>query len=543
MAPHKSAASKRRAVKTEATTAKANNVKKPASRQPTSQADSSRSAVKRRRNDDQGDDAPDATRQKRARKGDAVAVAAPSRKRAVTARTHGAKAEAKAKAATPQPTPLNTRPSQRLNIFVFGEGGFGELGLGNKKHEGKKPINVKQPRLNHNLLPDEVGVVQVACGGMHNVALTADNKILTWGVNDNKALGREPVFEDPGSDVDDSGDEDEDGNDDYKGLDLGESTPGEVDLSALSEVPQFVQVAATDSASFALTETGDVYGWGTFRGSDGVFGFTQDIEIQSTPIQVPGLKDITSLAAGTSHMLALDKDGKVFTWGYGGEYQLGWKPATRHAGPKATLEPHVCGRFTKGNHAVKIAAGSYHSFYIDNHGKLWSWGLNNFAQTGHPDRAGRDGAIVTTAKVVRALRDYEIVHVDGGMHHSVACSADGKLITWGRIDSHQVGVESGVFTEKNSIMDENGKPRILVKPIPIPLPTAFVAASSDTSIAVGRDGRAYSWGFSENYQTGQGTKDDVEIPAPIDNSAVRGEKIVWAGVGGQYGMLASVKSS
>ncbi|KAI1763608.1 RCC1/BLIP-II [Hypoxylon sp. FL1150] len=509
-----------------------------ASKQATRNTSSRPTATKRRRDDDDQDDsAPTARpvgRPKKAAKLNAT-TAAPSRGKKVNGTAP--RTARSASAATPTPTPINTRPSEKLNVFVFGEGRFGELGLGNQKHKGKKPIDVRRPRINHNLLADKVGVVQVACGGMHAVALTADNKILTWGVNDLKALGRDPVFEDPGSDNDsDASDED----DDYRGLDLGESTPGEIDLSALSEVPQWVQVAATDSATFALTETGDVYGWGTFKGSDGVLGFSKDVKLQATPVQVVGLKNITSLAAGTNHMLALDKDGKVFTWGHGGEFQLGWKPASRHAGPKATLEPHVCSRFTKKNHAVKIAAGSYHSFYIDNHGKLHSWGLNNFSQTGHAEHAGQDNAIITTAKAVRALRNYQIVHVDGGEHHSVACSADGKLFAWGRIDSHQVGLPKDAFNEENSIMGANGKPRILVQPTIIPdVSASFVAAGTDTSIAITPDGQAYSWGFSENYQTGLGTIEDVEIPTIIDNSAVRDEKLVWAGCGGQYSMLAS----
>ncbi|KAI1412750.1 RCC1/BLIP-II [Hypoxylon sp. FL1857] len=534
MAPQKRAVSDKRAATTKATNAKVNGAKKPTAKKSTNQdKSSSRRATKRPRKDDE-EDAPNATRQKKPRTLDTVS--GPARGRKATAPSAKTKAETQATAPASPPAPIiNSRPTQLLNVYVFGEGRFGELGLGNQKHDGKKPINVKRPRINHNLLADVVGVVQVACGGMHAVALTADNKILTWGVNDLKALGREPVFEDPGSDADD---DDEDAA--YKGIDFGESTPGEVDLSSLSEVPQFVQVAATDSASFALTDTGDVYGWGTFRGSDGVLGFTKDIHIQPTPMKVAGLKAITSLAAGKDHMLALDKDGKVFTWGNGGEYQLGWKPASRHSGPKATLEPHVCGRFTKHKYAVKIAAGSYHSFYIDNHGKLWAWGLNNFAQTGHPDNAGRDGAIVTTAKAVKALRDHEVVHVDGGQHHSAACTADGKLFIWGRIDSHQVGLPSEAFTEENSIM-ENGKPRILVTPTIIPdIPTSFVAVNTDTTIAITPEGKAFSWGFSANYQTGLGTDEDVETPTLIDNTAVRGEKLVWAGAGGQYSVLASV---
>ena len=75
---------------------------------------------------------------------------------------------------------INEPPTERLKVFVFGEGTAGELGLGTDK----KCIDVKRPRLNANLDAEKVGVVQIVAGGMHNVALTHDNKILTWGVND-----------------------------------------------------------------------------------------------------------------------------------------------------------------------------------------------------------------------------------------------------------------------------------------------------------------------------------------------------------------------
>lgn len=34
-------------------------------------------------------------------------------------------------------------------------------------------------------------VLQIACGGMHTVALLEDGRIFSWGVNDEGALGRE----------------------------------------------------------------------------------------------------------------------------------------------------------------------------------------------------------------------------------------------------------------------------------------------------------------------------------------------------------------
>lgn len=70
-------------------------------------------------------------------------------------------------------------------MFVCGEGSSGELGLGN----GKTAINVNRPRLNHNLSARDVGVVHLAIGGMHAAALTHEDSIYTWGLNDHGALG------------------------------------------------------------------------------------------------------------------------------------------------------------------------------------------------------------------------------------------------------------------------------------------------------------------------------------------------------------------
>lgn len=67
----------------------------------------------------------------------------------------------------------------------------GELGLGTAKNA----VNVKRPRLNPNLDPNTVGVVEIAAGGMHCIALTADNKILTLGLDDQGTLGRDTTWD------------------------------------------------------------------------------------------------------------------------------------------------------------------------------------------------------------------------------------------------------------------------------------------------------------------------------------------------------------
>ena len=154
---------------------------------------------------------------------------------------------------------INIPPTQKLNVYVFGEGSNGELGLGTASNA----VDVKRPRLNPNLPASTVGVVQVAVGGMHVAALTHDNKILTWGVNDQGALGRETAFEGKLKDAD--ADDDESDDDGDSGLNPNESTPTAIPSTAFPEGTIFTEIAAGDSSTFAVTDDGSVYGWGTFR--------------------------------------------------------------------------------------------------------------------------------------------------------------------------------------------------------------------------------------------------------------------------------------
>jgi regulator of chromosome condensation len=175
------------------------------------------------------------------------------------------KARATAKPKTKKPSVksvINHAPTEPLNVYVFGEGAQGELGLG----PAKNGLEVKRPRLNPLLDAEKVGVVAAGVGGMHSAVLTKDNKVLTWGVNDQGALGRDTNWEGGMRDMDDdnkSVSSDSDASE--SGVNPHESTPTEVNMAGLPENVVFTQVACTDSATFALTDEGQVYGWGTFR--------------------------------------------------------------------------------------------------------------------------------------------------------------------------------------------------------------------------------------------------------------------------------------
>ncbi|KFZ11028.1 hypothetical protein V502_07796 [Pseudogymnoascus sp. VKM F-4520 (FW-2644)] len=435
----------------------------------------------------------------------------------------------------PRLTSLNTPPTTKLHIYVCGDGESGELGLGPLPINGKKPTSVKRPRLNPLLSASTAGVVQIAAGGMHCVALTHDQQVLTWGVNDDGALGRDTTWEAPTRDID--GVFDSEDSDDESYLNPKESMPTAIPQESFSAIPGlFVQVVALDSASFALTSTGSVYGWGTFRANDGILGFTTasaktknpEKKFQRTPIPIPSLTKIVSLAAGNNHILALDTAGHVFSWGTPEQSQLGRRlPRSRITAltPAPVALPPI----------AQIACGAYHSFAVAEDGKLYAWGANNFGQTGVPSSRADANAIIPSPTVVEALGGYTIRDIAGGEHHSLACTQEGQVLIWGRCDDSQAGMDLSTLPGDNLVFDARGRPRILA---PTLIPglsfVAAVAAGIDHSFAVTSHGTAYSWGFSENYRTGLGTDETVGTPTLVGE----GKIIIAAECGGQFSVLA-----
>ncbi len=86
-----------------------------------------------------------------------------------------------------------------------------------------------------------------------------------------------------------------------------ETEPGPVE--GLDDI-FIVNATCGDSCSVALSREGNVYAWGTFRGTNGIFGFAPSIEVQSTPLLVKDLKNIVQIASGANHILALARDGE-----------------------------------------------------------------------------------------------------------------------------------------------------------------------------------------------------------------------------------------
>lgn len=246
------------------------------------------------------------------------------------------------------------------------------------------------------------------------------------------------------------------------------------------------------------------------------------------------MKKIKQVNCGDNHVLAVNDKGAVFAWGSGEQNQLGRRILERYK--LHALQPR---EFGLPKNIVHVGSGAFHSFAVHQSGKVYSWGLNNYGETGIPQGTGESEAAILHPTVVKPLTGRGVVQVCGGSHHSMARTEAGECLIWGRLDGSQSGLKIDSLPDDDLIRDERNRPRILINPTAVPgIEAAHVAAGADHSIAVGKDGRVWSWGFSANYQTGQGTDDDVEVAGLVENTAVRGKTLTWAGAGGQFSVFA-----
>ena len=128
---------------------------------------------------------------------------------------------------------------------------------------------------------------------------------------------------------------------------------------------------------------------------------------------------IVAVSAGARHSIALTADSAVWSWGYGGQGQLG------HGDQELQLLPKKIEALAD-QRIVAVSAGAYHSIALAADGAVWSWGYGTFGQLGHGDEQSQ-----LLPKKVEAVADQRVVAVSAGGHHNLARTADGAVFTWG----------------------------------------------------------------------------------------------------------------
>jgi len=138
---------------------------------------------------------------------------------------------------------------------------------------------------------------------------------------------------------------------------------------------RFVTVAAGGRHVFALTEEGDLYGWGDEDGNGHGRG-------EHTPRQVAAFlgQRVKHVAACKFTSCAVTEKGELFTWGWGEHGDLGHGDKGRQLTPKRV----------EGLRGVKVAVAAMcftHTLVAEDDGVVWAFGDRMALGLGDPDAA------------------------------------------------------------------------------------------------------------------------------------------------------------
>ncbi|WP_051327499.1 thrombospondin type 3 repeat-containing protein [Desulfatibacillum aliphaticivorans] len=242
-------------------------------------------------------------------------------------------------------------------------------------------------------------------------------------------------------------------------------------------------VAAGYRHSLALTSGGEVFAWGSNGAGQLGLGTSGDGADERTPQKVNALSNVTALAAGEFHSLALARDGSVWSWGNNLWGQLGLGTSGSNT-DKATPQ-----KVEALSNVVAIVAGSYHTLALARDGSVWAWGDNYYGQLG----LGTSGlgADESTPQKVEALSN--AAAIVAGDNHSLALARDGSVWSWGRNDYGQLGLMdySEIKTTPQQVTGIAG--------------LVAMAGGGLHTLAVTQDGAVWAWGYNEYGQAGTGT--------------------------------------
>ncbi|WP_274653737.1 RCC1 domain-containing protein [Paenibacillus humicola] len=324
-------------------------------------------------------------------------------------------------------------------------------------------------------------------------------------------------------------------------------------------------VSSSGSHSLALRNDGTVQAWGA--NDFGELGDGSALLYRTVPGPVPGLEDVTAVAAGTTHNLALKSDGTVWAWGRDTYGQLGdgsgWSWEKNYNGPHSDrnfvdqIHP-VPGQVQNLDSVIAVAASDALSLALRSDGTVWAWGdaqpfglgitavpaplpgldqvVDIAAGSGYMLALKNDGTVwaagyntlgelgVGTAvdhpAPVRVTGLDSVVSIAAGGLHNLALKRDGTVWAWGSNAWGALG--DGSTVARYVPVQVSGLGSVV-----------SIAAGSDHSLAVTSDGSAWSWGINIFGQLGDGGTAIRTVPVRI-----QGIGSIRAAAGGESHSLA-----
>ena len=273
---------------------------------------------------------------------------------------------------------------------------------------------------------------------------------------------------------------------------------------------------------------GKVYTWG--ENYDGELG-NGKTDSTIVPICISDIegnelkgKNIVDIVKSGFFKVALDDNGKVYTWGSNVGGQLGNGTENDSSVPICISDTE--NSVLKGKNIKNISANGYTVCAIDDNGKVYTWGKNNYGQLGNGKTTNSSMPICISDTENSVLKGKNIKNISANGYTVCAIDDNGKVYTWGKNNYGQLG---------------NGKTTNSSMPICISdvqnnaLNNATITKSITRSIdiyAIDDNGKLYAWGGNDYRQLGNGTTTSSNVPICMND--VTGSKLKDREIAGVY---------
>ena len=453
---------------------------------------------------------------------------------------------------TPQSLSSLHRFTDRMGeVFTFGSGDMSQLGLGDDEtmRERKKPTLIKA------FTAGGVSVASVSAGSLHNAVITSEGAVWTWGCNDDGAVGRS--------------------DDEWLPAPVEGPLGTEHKADEADEDSDIVQICCGASHTVALSASGLVYAWGTYRDANGVMGFTATVDTVNKPLLIALKHRVVMIAAGENHDLALTERGEVYQWGDIGH---GVRSGERHK--RSKLTPTLVNIRRRGGQqrggAVRVKqlfAGGASSFAVTDDGQVYSWGPNNYSQTGHKDQSrqqaeedgdgtheetkegeavngdGEEGSkrkakrrrtstapavnMILVPTLITALPQ-PVLSIAAAIHHTLFLTTQHVVYAVGKNQDGRLGLG-----HTNEVDQPTLVPTLTdVRSVGVgEVHSLFVCGEGETG------GSVWTCGDGQLLQLGNGEEEDVSVPQRVESAQLDKEnrRVVQAVGGSQHSMLLAFK--
>lgn len=264
-------------------------------------------------------------------------------------------------------------------------------------------------------------------------------------------------------------------------------------------------ISKQGSSTAAIDKTGRLYTWG--GNGTGSLGLG-DTSARSSPVQVGSETNWLKVAVGSTFMVAIKRDGTIWSWGENTSGQLGLSDLTNRSSPV---------QIGSSTNWLDISAGSNHATVLNALGQIFTWGLNTNGQLGLGDTTTRSSPVQ-----IGAATDW--AKVFNGSNHTFAMKNTNSLFAWGTNTNGNLGL--GDVANRSS-------------PVQVGALTNWlrIGVGAAYTLAVKTDGTAWSWGSNGSGQLGHGNTTARSSPVQI------GALTTWVNIDGASGHSMGINTS